>query len=73
MQDDGNARARPDPGMWRGYAQIALIVIALAVAFYFARAPNFGASPGDPVSELVSGPPVVDVVVSEPTEQFLTV
>ena len=52
MQADGNgAGAVSEQRSWRGYAQIALVVLALAVAWYFARAPRVGPAPGDAVLE----------------------
>ena len=43
MQADGNgAGAVSEQRNWRGYAQIALIVLALAVAWYFARPRAWG-------------------------------
>ena len=74
MQEDGNgAGTQPNQGGWRGYAQIALVVIVLAAALYFARAPSFGDPAVDSATAAISTPPVVDVVLPVVTEQPLTV
>lgn len=74
MQEDGNnSGTRSDQGAWRGYAQIALVVVVLAAALYFARAPSFGEPSDDVASAARSTPPVVDVVLPSPTEQALTI
>lgn len=71
--DQGNG-ITPDQGNWRGYAQIALIVVALAVALYFARAPGFSdESLGDTALMDNSAPPVAEVVLPMPTEEGLTI
>lgn len=73
MQEDGNVSvAMSDRRNWRGYAQIALVVLVLAVALYFARAPSFRAPTGDAAPQ-TSAPPVVAVVVPLATEQALTI
>ncbi len=83
MQDDGSdPEVRPDQdsgvtpgqGKWRGYAQIALIAVVLAVALYFARAPGFSdESLGDAALMDTSAPPVAEVVLPAPTEEGLTI
>ena len=74
MQEDGSdAVAMSEQRTWRGYAQIALVVIALATALYFARAPSFRAPVGDSAPETSSAPPVVEVVVPMAAEQALTI
>ena len=74
MQEGGTgSEAVSDQRTWRGYAQIALVVVVLAAALYFARAPGFREPPGDVVPAAVSELPVVDVVVPKPIEQSLTV
>ena len=66
----GHGSGRPS---WRGYAQLAFILGAIAVALYLARAPgriDRGALP-DPSPE--SARPTVSVIRPAPTEQSLTV
>ena len=59
---------------WRGYAQLALVAVALAMALYFARAPRFWQPSGEEAApDAGSAPPVVDVVVPAATTQALTV
>ena len=71
--DQGNG-ARPDQGRWRGYVQVALIAVVLAVALYFARAPGLSdESLGDAALMDNSAPPVAEVVLPTPTEEGLTI
>ena len=71
--DGSGAEAVSEQQNWRGYAQIALVVVVMAAAIYFARAPSFGEI-GDEVATMATGePPVVDVVQPVSTEQALTV
>lgn len=74
MQDDSNASgASATSDTWRGYAQIAGIVLVLAVAFYFARAPRDRTSPGEDELAAAGAPvPVAEVVQPVPTAQALT-
>ena len=40
MADDTNVSGKPSGGAeWRGYAQLALVLVAIAAALWFARAP----------------------------------
>lgn len=74
MQEDGNGTGGiPEPRTWRGYAQLALVVVVLAAALYFAQAPSFREPPGDAAPAASSAPPVVEVVVPAVTKQSLTV
>ena len=75
MQEDGNGNAAvTDQRTWRGYAQVALIVLVLAVAWYFARAPREDPAPGDVAVESASAArPVAEVVRPRAEEQALTV
>ena len=75
MQEGGNGSvAVPRQHTWRGYAQLALVVLALALALYFARAPRAWQPSGDEAApDAGSAPPVVDVVVPAATTQALTV
>lgn len=68
--ESGNIPDRPE---WQGYAQLALILVAIVLALYFARAPgrvDRGAAP-DP-SSASAGPPVT-VIRPTPSEQSLAV
>ena len=56
---------------WLGYVQLALIVIAIAVALYFAQAPN--RVERGPVSGAVQAMPVVSVVKPAATEHVIKV
>ena len=75
MQDNNKvAGDGPAQATWRGYAQIALIVLGLAVAWYFARAPRVALFPGDVVLEPAGvAVPEVEVVRPRPTAQALTI
>ena len=75
MAADGNgAGAVAEQRSWRGYAQIALIVLALAVAWYFARAPRVGPVPGDAAVESAAAVlPTAAVVRPAATDQALTI
>ncbi len=74
MQADGNdVGARLERDKWRGYAQIALVVIALAVALYFARAPGFQELSVETAVAADNALPNVEVVVPLSTAQSLTV
>ena len=74
MPDETSASGNtPGQVEWRGYAQVALILAAIAAALLFARAParvDRGAASG-PAAE--SAPPTVRVIHPAPTEQALTV
>lgn len=78
MQEDGNhSGSGPVQGTWRGYAQIALVVLVVAAALYvvrvFARAPSFGEPLGAESLATSSALPVVDVVLPASTQQSMTV
>ena len=64
---------RPERARWVGYGQIAGILVVIAVALYFARAP--GRMAPDDRSDLTEEPamPAVRVFRPAPTEQALTV
>ena len=74
MAEEPNHSGNPAGGTeWRGYAQLALIVLLIAVALFFARAPGRverGAASGLAPE---SARPTVRVVHPSPTEQALTV
>ena len=75
MQDDDKAvGAGPGPGTWRGYAQVAAIVVVLAAAFYFARAPRVEPVLDDVALETAGAAlPEVEVVQPRSTAQGLTI
>ena len=75
MQADGNgAGAVSEQRSWRGYAQIALIVLALAVAWYFARAPRVGPVPASAASTAAEAAlPTAAVVRPAAADQALTI
>ena len=75
MQDsDKIAGDGPAQAAWRGYAQIALIVLGLAVVWYFARAPRATLLPDDAALEAAGvALPEVEVVQPRPTAQALTI
>ena len=66
MTPDGPSR-RP---RWLGFAQLALIVLAIAVALYFARAPD--RVERGPISGAAQATPVVSVVKPAATAHTLT-
>ena len=74
MADDTNVSGKPSGGAeWRGYAQLALVLVAIAAALWFARAPGRverGAASG-PAAE--NARPTVRVIRPASTEQALTV
>ena len=75
MQDnDKVAGDGPAQAPWRGYVQIALIVLGLAVVWYFARAPRAAPLTGDAGLEFAAvALPEVEVVQPRPTTQALTI
>ena len=75
MQEGGNGSvAVAGQRSWRGYAQLALVAVAVAVAIYFAQAPRFWQSSDEGTAlDAGSAPPVVDVVLPAATAQALTV
>ncbi|MCY4025018.1 MAG: hypothetical protein OXH75_01730 [Acidobacteria bacterium] len=69
----GDSGSRTALFEWRGYAQLLLILLAVAIAVYFARAPGRverGSASG-PARE--GAPPTARVIHPSPTEQTLTV
>ena len=69
-QQSDDSRAARSPS--RGYIQIALILAAIVVALYFARAPDRMARDTLPQAAQEEARPVADVVQPVPTEQALT-
>ena len=68
-----DSKENPGRSKWRGYAQPALILVAVVVALYFARAPSrVELDVGSGVAS-GSGNPAVSVVQPTPTSQSLTV
>ena len=66
----GNGSGQPS---WRGYAQLAFILGAIAVALYLARAPGRVDRVAIPDPTQESARPTVSVIRPVPTEQSLTV
>lgn len=69
-KESTDATDRPEKPRWIGFAQLALIVSALAVALYFARAPDRSVRETTPGSEKTE--PVVNLVQPVSTERALT-
>ena len=70
VNDSEDRSARP---AWTGYVQLGVILVLIAIALYFARAPgrvSLDMAPGQVEDE---SRPVVNVIRPEPTEQSLTV
>ena len=70
-QESMNPASPSEKPRWLGYVQLALIVIAIAVALYFAQAPN--RVERGPVSGAVQAMPVVSVVKPAATEHVIKV
>ena len=72
-QETTEPQGRSDRPKWMGYAQLVLILAAIAVALYFAQAPSH--VDRDPISDvgLDQVKPTVSVIKPAPTEQALTV
>ncbi|MDE0123744.1 MAG: hypothetical protein OXN97_04120, partial [Bryobacterales bacterium] len=73
LEESNSSRNEASQPNWRGYAQLAFIVFAIAIALYFARAPgrvDRGAA-SDTTSE--DARPTVRVIRPTLTEQSLTV
>ena len=68
--DDAN---QPAPPAWRGYLQLALVLGAILMALFFARAPD--RVDRGPVTDLTADAvrPTVPVIQPAPTDQALTV
>ena len=71
-QDTSGADGRADRPTWFGYLQLAVILGAIAVALYFARAPERVERIDRSALETQERRPVVSVVQPTPTEQALT-
>lgn len=72
MAAEANESASPGRPEWRGYAQAALILLLIALAVYFARAPDrVDRTAPDRAAEDVR--PTVGVHHPTPTEHALTV
>ena len=68
-QQSTNPENPSGKGHWRGYAQVGLIILVIAVALYLARAPQRAEL--DPVSAPADAAPSVKVIVPSPTEHAL--
>lgn len=72
MPQDSPSPASPsERPRWVGFAQLALIVLAIVVALYFARAPD--RIERGPIAGPAQAKPVVAVVKPAPTEHVVTV
>ena len=73
MPEESNDTNQPAPSLWRGRLQLALVLVAILMALYFARAPD--RVDRGPVSDLTaeSVRPTVAVIHPAPTDQTLTV
>ncbi|MDE0451586.1 MAG: hypothetical protein OXI90_07450 [Gammaproteobacteria bacterium] len=63
---------RSDRPRWYGFAQLAGVVVLIAVALYFARAPDRVERQSVPDSEAAGGTPVVNVIQPAPTAEALS-
>ncbi len=70
VNDSEDRSARP---AWTGYAQLGVILVLIAIALYFARAPGRVGLDATPGQVADAGKPVVNVIRPEPAEQALTV
>ena len=70
-QDSTNPDSRSERPRWVGLAQLALILLAVVVALYFARAPD--RVERGPIAGPAQAKPVVTVVRPAPTEHAVTV
>ena len=73
LEESPNARDRSGQRSWRGYAQAAFVLGAIALALYLARAPSRIDRGAIPEQSPDSAQPTVTVVRPEPTEQSLRV
>ena len=73
MSEEPNDTNQPAPSVWRGRLQLALVLLTIVMALYFARAPDRvdRGSASDLTAESV--PPTVQVIHPESTDQALTV
>ena len=69
-QDSTGAASRSERPRWVGYAQLALILLAIVVALYFARAPS--RVERGPIAGPAQAKPVVNVVKPAATAHALT-
>ena len=73
LEESPNPKVGPSQRSWRGYAQAAFVVGAIALALYLARAPGRIDRGAIPEQSLDSAQPTVTVVRPEPAEQSLRV
>ena len=69
-QDSTNPSGRSERPRWVGFAQLALILLAIVVALYFARAPS--RVERGPIAGPAQAKPVVSIVKPAATEHLLT-
>ena len=70
-QDSTSPPGRSERPRWVGFAQLALILLAIVVALYFARAPD--RVQRGPIAGPAQAKPVVSIVKPEATEHALTI
>ena len=73
LEESPNSRDRSGQRSWRGYAQAAFVLGAIALALYLARAPSRIDRGAIPEQSSDSAQPTVTVVRPEPAEQSLRV
>ena len=73
QQQTNDTEDRPVRPVWFGYVQLGLILLVVAIALYFARAPGRVTLDMTAGEDADAGKPVVNVIQPEPTEQALTV
>lgn len=73
LEESTKSGSVPDGPDWRGYAQLAFILVVIAAALYFARAPGRLDRGALPSQSSESARPAVTVIRPAPTEQSLTV
>ena len=72
-QDSSDTAGRPDRPRWLGYAQLGLILVAIVVALYFARAPDRVERGATAATTAGSDKPAVRVVRPGPQTYAFTV
>ena len=73
LEESPNSKVGPSQRSWRGYAQAAFVLGAIALALYLARAPDRIDRGAIPEQSPDSAQPTVTVVRPEPAEQSLRV
>ena len=73
QQQTNDPEDRTSRPAWFGYAQLGIILILVAIALYFARAPGRVTLDMTAGEDADAGKPAVNVIRPEPTDQALTV